>query len=315
MNTIILKILEYANSGDLYNVLFDLLYKSKTENVPSKYLGLAVKCIQRHTKALEKIKDNIEPEKILFKMHCYQATNGTDKNADDIGNKTIKTVLNELVKVLGEEKIEECYQVVESDQRPDHFLKRWIHVIVQQRYLPNNSTHQYGGSAQRGTHNMSQQQQHQQQNDADNSFQTLRERQKVAHEANEIRTIVDKYSRNDVHQQYVNITRELYGAIMRNPNINVENYLGETGNLRDKIINDLQKQHEHARSKERQAQNQGQNYSNTMPVGGGDNYNNMMNNSFPSGQKTTPHDINEIQSKLNEMKSSNRNRTGKFIMD
>ena len=51
------------------------------------------------------------------------------KKDDDIGNKTIKTVLNELVKVLGDARIMECYQVVQNDSRPDTYLRRWISVI------------------------------------------------------------------------------------------------------------------------------------------------------------------------------------------
>lgn len=209
MNTVILKILENANPGDLYNVLFDLLIKSKTEQVPNKYLGLTVKCILRHTKVLEKIIDKIQPEAILLKMHIYltNTTPGNDRNSDDIGNKTIKTVLNELVKVLGDDRIYECYKVVQNDQRSDSYLKRWISVILAQKQ------HNVQNSQPRG-----------QRQEAENTLHAHRERMKLSQEVNEIKLIVDKFSRVEP-QQFPLVTRELYDACLKTPNINVQDYL------------------------------------------------------------------------------------------
>ena len=223
MNTIILNIMEHAKPGDLYNVLFDLLLKSKTENVPQKYLGLAVKCILRHTKAQEKIKDEIEPAKIIYKMHCYQVIGSNDKSSDDIGNKTIKTVLNELVKVIGEEKIEECYQVVENDQRPDNHLKRWINVIIQQIRQPNTSG-SFRNTRVTNDENF---------NTANtNSLQAGRDKQRVqSNDLSELQRIVQKINYIKTDQEYSMVIQELYDGITKNNNVNINELLKDINDL------------------------------------------------------------------------------------
>ena len=66
------------------------------------------------TKVLDTILDQIRPDNILFKCHLYLIEFAADSNKlnhDDIGVKTVKTILNELVKLF-HDKIWDYYQVV-----------------------------------------------------------------------------------------------------------------------------------------------------------------------------------------------------------
>lgn len=292
-NNIILHILEHANPGDLYNVLFELLLKSKTDNVPQKYIGLAVKCILRHTKTLEKIKFTIDPEKIIYKMHCYLVIGNNDKSSDDIGNKTIKTVLNELVKHMGEDRIEECYQVVENDSRPDNHLKRWINVIIQQKNsnLSNNSD------------NLRKPRVTNDENLNTNSLQSIRDKQRGMYvgEPSELKIIVQKYNMINSEQEYALVTQELYEAITRYPSTNIHELLRDIGDLRKRVMNDLNILHNIANK-----QNENVAESNQKNAGRGN---------VPTNQKTNYNDIDDLQSRITNMKNTNRSRGNLEVND
>lgn len=138
LNSTMLRILENANPNDIFSVLFDLLIKYRRLYSYAKILGLIIKCILKHTKCLEQMLPNVQPERILLKSHLYLIEFATSGNApsDDIGIKTIKTVLNELVKIY-KEKIWEFYSVVQNHPTPDTYMNRWIMVIL--RPLSNNN--------------------------------------------------------------------------------------------------------------------------------------------------------------------------------
>lgn len=122
-----LRILENAEPNDMLCVLFDLLISNRRKSTAyNKTLGLIIKCILKLTKALEQLVNVIQPEKILLKSHLYLLEFGTDPNrlGEDIGIKTIKTILNEFVR-LYKERIWEFYAIsVQAHPRQDNYMKR-----------------------------------------------------------------------------------------------------------------------------------------------------------------------------------------------
>jgi len=124
-----LRVLENADPNDMFNALFDLLIQSRRKiNNYTKILGLTIKCILKLTKALEQLHNIIRPEEILLKSHLYLVEFGADptKLGEDIGIKTIKTILNELVK-LYKERIWEFYaKSIQNHPQQDNYLHRFL---------------------------------------------------------------------------------------------------------------------------------------------------------------------------------------------
>lgn len=76
-------------------------------------INLLVKCIIRITKMLEKNVYYIKIDLLLLKFHNYMIEFSSQPNfpVDDVGMKTIKTILSELVKYIGE-RIWDSYQII-----------------------------------------------------------------------------------------------------------------------------------------------------------------------------------------------------------
>ena len=124
LNSTMLRVLENTNSNTIFAVLFDLLIKYRRVHTYAKILGLIVKCILKLTKSLEQFINVINPSVILLKSHLYLIEFANiSQNTEDIGIKTIKTILNELVK-LQQEKIWESYQVIQTHPTTDNYIKR-----------------------------------------------------------------------------------------------------------------------------------------------------------------------------------------------
>jgi len=126
LNSTMLRILENSNPNDMFSVLFDLLIKNRRGTTYAKVLGLIIKCILKLTKALEQLVNAIQPERILLKSHLYlvEFANESTKLTDDIGIKTIKTILNELVKIY-QDKIWDYYAAsVQNHPQPDNYIQR-----------------------------------------------------------------------------------------------------------------------------------------------------------------------------------------------
>ena len=127
LNSTMLRILENSDPNDMFCVLFDLLIKNRKRiHNYSKIIGLIIKCILKLTKALEQLVNVIQPEKILLKSHMYLLEFGTDpaKLGEDIGIKTIKTILNELVKLYRENIWEFYAQSIQTHPRQDNYIHR-----------------------------------------------------------------------------------------------------------------------------------------------------------------------------------------------
>ena len=136
LNSTMLRVLENADPNDMFGILFDLLIKHRRVNNYSKILGLIIKCVLKLTKALEQLVSVIKPEKILLKSHFYLLEFGLDpsKFGEDIGIKTIKTILNELAKIY-REKIWEFYNnSVQLHPQPDNYIHRY-HFLLSEFFI------------------------------------------------------------------------------------------------------------------------------------------------------------------------------------
>mmetsp|Transcript_38603 Transcript_38603/g.34305 ORF Transcript_38603/g.34305 Transcript_38603/m.34305 type:complete len:261 (+) Transcript_38603:4361-5143(+) len=142
LNSTMLRILENSNPNDMFCILFDLLIKNRRQHTYAKILGLIIKCILKLTKALEQLSQVIQPEKILLRSHLYLVEFATDSSrmGDDIGIKTIKTILNELVKLYGDRIWQFYGQSVQPHEAEDQYIQRWIGVILRP-VGQNNQSH------------------------------------------------------------------------------------------------------------------------------------------------------------------------------
>jgi len=142
LNSTMLRLLENAEPNDMFCILFDLLIKHRRINNYSKILGLIIKCVLKLTKALEQLVNVIKPEKILLKSHFYLLEFGLDpsKFGEDIGIKTIKTILNEIAKIY-HEKIWEFYShSIQLHPQQDNYIHRWLTVILKPLVAESNSS-------------------------------------------------------------------------------------------------------------------------------------------------------------------------------
>ncbi|CAD8120601.1 unnamed protein product [Paramecium sonneborni] len=134
LNSTTLRILENTSQDIMFSILFDILTKHRRRNNTSKMIGLLVKCIARLTAKVEQ-NSNIKIELLLLKFHNYLNEFQLYPNfaVDEQGVKTIKVVLQQLVKMRGE-TIWENYHLVSRSTQQDQYLNKWI-----QAYLGNPS--------------------------------------------------------------------------------------------------------------------------------------------------------------------------------
>lgn len=114
LNTLMLRILENSNRTHTYTSLLSLLAEScavdyeqlsneSSRQTHKKYMELVVKCLLKLTKALSATIDRIDIDILLMDLHEFLTNNPPTqfKKRDDMPLRTIKTILNELVKVKG----------------------------------------------------------------------------------------------------------------------------------------------------------------------------------------------------------------------
>ena len=90
--------MELASSNCIFIVLLRLLINYKTGT--HKTIGILIKCVLKLTKSLNKIVFDLNLERILALIHEYLIANNSE--TDEIGTKAMKTIINELVKIIGE---------------------------------------------------------------------------------------------------------------------------------------------------------------------------------------------------------------------
>lgn len=141
-----LKILENASPDIIYAMLFDLLSEHRRKSAYSKFIGLIVKCILKLTKVLETILPMVKLENLMLKFHEYLTSFTNEKyRNDDIGVKTIKTILSELIKLRGNQILLVYQAVIANHEKPDTCLQRYNTIgylhscLVYQKYFLNDS--------------------------------------------------------------------------------------------------------------------------------------------------------------------------------
>lgn len=108
LNFCVLKLLEHNDPNTLFEVLIKLLDKSNKDLLDPtvmrnvvKFRGIVVKCTIKLTKAMRKFIDRLDIRRLLelFKWYFKEYKNAKE----DVGLKSVKTVLNELVSIKGED--------------------------------------------------------------------------------------------------------------------------------------------------------------------------------------------------------------------
>jgi hypothetical protein len=102
-NQLMINILQNSNRTATYTALLNLLASSHDNLSMKKYTELVVKCLLKLTKALQSTIDRIQIDILLMDLHQFLTSNPPTqfKNKDDLPLRTVKTILNELVKVKG----------------------------------------------------------------------------------------------------------------------------------------------------------------------------------------------------------------------
>ncbi|KAL9647011.1 hypothetical protein ABK040_013865 [Willaertia magna] len=134
LNSLMLKILENSNRTFSYTSLIHLLEHSYSDTSLKKYTELVVKCLIKLTKALVVTVDRVDVDILLMDLHVFLTQNPPTffKDKDDLPLRTVKTILNELVKVKGE-TIRSCLNLIPTHKNP---------LIVSYIELMLNSTNQ-----------------------------------------------------------------------------------------------------------------------------------------------------------------------------
>eukprot|EP00826_Nyctotherus_ovalis_P009795 TRINITY_DN12591_c0_g1_i1.p1 TRINITY_DN12591_c0_g1~~TRINITY_DN12591_c0_g1_i1.p1 ORF type:complete len:426 (-),score=99.94 TRINITY_DN12591_c0_g1_i1:68-1345(-) len=145
-NSTMLRLLENCNPTKSFLVLIALFinYKDappltgsiKTGKLPS----LIVKCILKLTKVMPAIIHSLDVPCLLICLH-EKLTAATDAQTtnNDTGVRLAKTIINELVKVRGNE-IWKDYKKIEEHERQDVCMRRWISFALKTTILSSSVT-------------------------------------------------------------------------------------------------------------------------------------------------------------------------------
>ena len=126
LNETILRIIANGDLNQVYQTLFDLLIKCRSEYVPDKFDGLVVKCIVKITQRFEDHDEDIDLEGLYRKMHYYMVlvkVKRLDKKADH-GVTIIKTVLTVLINKFDEAKVLQAYNSIANNEDDDASMKK-----------------------------------------------------------------------------------------------------------------------------------------------------------------------------------------------
>lgn len=127
LNSLMLKILETCSPNIIFQILFDLLIKHRRACVFSKFIALVIKCILKLTKVMEALLVNLDLNKLFLKFHLYvcECFNDNVKNNDDLGVKTIKTIINEIINIKGA-SVMDYYHIISTHEKQDKYIYRFL---------------------------------------------------------------------------------------------------------------------------------------------------------------------------------------------
>ena len=128
LNGTMLRILEHCRPTRIFVVLIRLLTKYKSGTTLQKMTGLIIRCLLKLTKIMASLIHQIEAEKLLVAMHEY-LVQSKPCSPDDVGSKTLKTILAEVVKLQGA-GIWQAYDEVKKHSTPDVLIEKWIKAMI-----------------------------------------------------------------------------------------------------------------------------------------------------------------------------------------
>ena len=126
INNIVVKIIELASPNEMFAALLNVLTKYKDKN-NGKMNGILIKCLLKLAKLLQSVLPGLDIEKLLRNIQKYLIANNSV--TDDIGIKATKTIINELVKLIGEE-IWTHYNKTRKDFPEECEIVTWITLLL-----------------------------------------------------------------------------------------------------------------------------------------------------------------------------------------
>lgn len=125
LNSLMLTILEVCSPNTIYQVLFDLMIKHRKLNPFSKFIALLIKCLLKLTKIMENLLPRLDLSKLFLKFHlyCCECSIENFQNTEDLGVKTIKTIINEIINIKGA-AIMDYYHIISTHEKPDKCIFR-----------------------------------------------------------------------------------------------------------------------------------------------------------------------------------------------
>lgn len=142
LNTIMLKVLENSDRTTSFSALLQLLtYKAPDHGFTHKYTELVVKCLIKLTKTLAATIGNLRIDRILYDLHRFLTEHPPSKfrDTDDIPLRTVKTILNEIVKLRGSD-VRSHLSMIPTQRNP--LIVSYIELMLTSRTEPSQQ-HQH----------------------------------------------------------------------------------------------------------------------------------------------------------------------------
>ena len=133
LNATMLRILEHCKPTLIFVVLIRLMTKYRSSSASSassaaKMPSLIIRCLLKLNKILPSLIRQLEVSKILLAMHEYLLAGGL-AGPDDVGLRTVKTLVSELVKLNGAD-VWTAYDEVRKHSVPDVQIEKWIREML-----------------------------------------------------------------------------------------------------------------------------------------------------------------------------------------
>lgn len=125
VNSILLKILDIAQPTMIFTSVLVLMSKYKPQST-GKISKVLVRCLMKITRSLTAQIENIQIEVLLLNVSKYLA--GEGDVPDENGLKAMKTVVNEIVKIIGDE-VWQYYELIRGNVLNSQ-IEEWIHLLL-----------------------------------------------------------------------------------------------------------------------------------------------------------------------------------------
>ena len=164
LNSIMLRILENANRAHSFCALLDIMGTAYDSGQNQRFMELVVKCLLKLTKALPTSIATLgsDLDVILSQLHIFltQHPPSLFKDRDDLPLRTVKTILNEIVKAKGE-AIRDHLNLIQSDNKAP-LLISYIELMLKNNKAQQQTTPPAPASSQQLLQNQQAQAQHMQ---------------------------------------------------------------------------------------------------------------------------------------------------------